>query len=205
MIRLPLALRRPESRFSYGLLWFPYIAVYQIVNRFPVLPPRELAMNWVDHAVPFAPELLPLYVAYIPFFWWTGARSEDDRAATRFFYATHFQLLVCAVIWMSFPVTMPRADFYRAEAYGWADAFWRWFDAPNNCLPSLHAANGLLFVQFNWGRRWRGLHTAVAMAIVASTLLVKQHYAVDVLAGAAVYVLTATLLARVEIAEHEPA
>lgn len=199
MIRLPVILRRQRRRLVYGLLWTPYILVYQLVNRFPVVEPRELAMTAFDRAVPFVPELLPLYVAYIPFFWWTVARSEDDDAASRIFYATHFQLLVCAAIWLAFPVTMPRGDFYQAEVYGWADAFWRWFDAPNNCLPSLHAANGLLFVRFNWPRPMRTLHTAAAIGIVASTLLVKQHYAVDLMAGAALYAVTAALLARVEV------
>ncbi len=199
MIRLPLLLRRPKYRLTYALIWLPYIAFYQLVNRFPIFAPRELSMTALDRAVPFVPELLPLYVAYIPFYWWTGARSEDDQTATRFFYATHFQLLVCAAVWILFPVTMPRELFYGAATYNWADTFWRWFDAPNNCLPSLHAANCLLFIQFNWRRPARWLHTSIALAIIASTVLVKQHYVVDLAAGAAVYALAAALLTRLEI------
>jgi len=199
MIRLPVLLRRQKSRFVYGLLWLPYIAFYQVVNRFPVFEPVELPMTALDRAVPFVPELLPLYVSYIPFYWWTVSRSEDDEAATRIFVATHFQLLVSSIVWIVFPVVMPREVFYSAEVYGWADSFWRWFHAPNNCLPSLHAANGLLFIRFNWRRPMRRLHTSVALAIVASTVLVKQHYVVDVAAGFLVYALTESLLRRVEI------
>jgi len=185
----------------YGLLWTPYIAVYQVINRYPVFAPRELAMTWLDRAVPFVPEFLPLYVSYILFFWWTAARSEDDRTATRFFYATHFQLIVCAAVWILFPVAMPRERFYTAAAYNWADAFWRWFDAPNNCLPSLHAANCLLFVQFNWNRPSRGVHTAFALAIIASTVLVKQHYVVDLAAGFLVYAAARAFLSRLRVTE----
>jgi membrane-associated phospholipid phosphatase len=173
--------------------------VYQLINRFPIFEPQQLPLTALDRAIPFVPELLPLYISYIPFFWWTGARSEDDETATRFFYATHFQLLVCAAIWLIFPVTMPRELFYRPEAYNWADAFWRWFDAPNNCLPSLHAANGLLFVLFNKERPAAVLSTAFALAIVASTVLVKQHYVIDLLAGAIVFLITRHLLGRVTI------
>ncbi len=200
-MRLPFAIRRQTSFLGYGPIWLPYIAVYQLTNRFPLFEPSVLPFTAVDKFVPFAPELLPIYLAYIPFFWWTVARSEDDAAATRIFYATHFQLLVAAAVWVACPVTMPRDLFYGSASYGWADAFWRWFDGPNNCLPSLHAANCLLFMQLNWRRSRRGLHTAASIAIIGSTLVVKQHYAVDLLAGAALYLATAALLARAKLGE----
>ncbi len=201
MIRLPLVLRRPKYRATYALIWLPYIALYQLINRCPLFEPQVLSMTWLDRSIPFLPQLLPLYIAYIPFFWWTGARSEDDEMATRFFYATHLQLLLCATIWLVFPVTMPREAFYGAETLSWADAFWRWFDAPNNCLPSLHAANGLMFIQFNWKRPARWLHTTIALAIIASTVMVKQHYVVDLLAGGVVYLVAATFLRSLVISE----
>lgn len=205
MIHLPIVLRRQASGLTYGLIWLPYIGVYQLINRFPLFEPRELAMTAVDRAVPFLPELLPLYVAYIPFYWWTVARSEDDEAASRILYATHLQLALAAVVWILWPVTMPRELFYTAASYNWADTFWRWFDAPNNCLPSLHAANCLLFIQVNWQRRWRWATTAVALAIVASTLAVKQHYAVDLLAGGLVYLVAAGVMGRCRVDGRSPA
>ncbi len=196
MIRLPLILRRPKSRFTYGLIWLPYISLYQLINRFPLFEPRELPLTALDRAIPFVPALLSLYVAYIPFFWWTGARSEDDETANAFFFVTHLQLLVCAIVWVLFPVTMPRHLYYGVEVYNWADTFWRWFDAPRNCLPSLHAANCLLFIHYNWERPFRWVHTGIAAAIIASTVLVKQHYVVDLVAGAFVYLLARLFLAN---------
>lgn len=205
MIRLPLLVRRPRNLLAYLVLWLPYIAIYELTNHFPVFVPQELPMTWVDHAIPFMPSLLPLYVAYIPFYWWTAARMESDEALNRFFYATHFQLLVCATVYVLFPVRMPRELFYPPEAMGLADAFWRWFDAPNNCLPSLHVANCLLFAQVNWNKRFHRSCVALALAIAASTVLVKQHYVVDVIAGAIVYLATALALARVEVVSVSPA
>jgi membrane-associated phospholipid phosphatase len=198
-IRLPLVLRRPRYRITYAAIWLPYIALYQIINRFPLFEPRELPLTTLDQAIPFIPALLPLYVAYIPFFWWTGARSEDDDTATRFFYATHLQLLLCATVWVLFPVTMPRDLFYSPSVYNWADMFWRWFDAPNNCLPSLHAANCLLFIRFNWQRPLRVIHTLVALSIIASTVIVKQHYVVDAVAGALVFLVACAFLERLRL------
>ncbi|MBI5506533.1 MAG: phosphatase PAP2 family protein, partial [Deltaproteobacteria bacterium] len=74
-----------------------------------------------------------------------------------------------------------------------------------NCLPSLHAANCLLFMHFNRTRPAPRLHGALAAAIIASTLLVKQHYAVDLVAGGLVYAATATFLRSIEIAGAEAA
>lgn len=202
MIRLPIVLRKPKNRLAYALYWLPYITIYQLIDRFPLLEPHTLPLTVVDGMIPFVPALLPLYVAYLPFYWWTGVRSENDDTASRFFYATYFQLLVCAAIWVLSPVTMPRAMFYAGSEYNWADAFWRWFDAPNNCFPSLHAANCLLFIEFNWTRRARGPHTAFAVGIIASTLLVKQHYLVDLFAGALVYVAARAFLARLVLTDE---
>jgi membrane-associated phospholipid phosphatase len=203
-IDLPIVLRRSRIPRFYPAFWLPYIVVYQVINRFPLFEPQTLPMLLVDRSTPFIPGLLPLYIAYIPFFWWTAGRSEDDRTLSRFFYATHLQLLLCSLVWVSFPVTMPRALFYDANAYNWADAFWRWFDGPNNCFPSLHAANCFLFIYFNWNRSWRWPTTLFALAIILSTILVKQHYVVDAFAGFIVYAISVALLRNVSLVDVEP-
>jgi membrane-associated phospholipid phosphatase len=207
MIRLPAILRtprRPTTWLLYIFVFAPYILVYQLVNRFPIFQPEELPFSTIDQLIPFMPVLLPLYVLYLPFFWWTGVRSEDDSTLNRFFYATHLQLILCATIWLLYPVRMPRELFYMAESYGWADTFWRWFDDPNNCFPSLHAANGLLFIHFNWRRPLRWFHTAVGVGIILSTVFVKQHYVIDVAAGGIVYLIALGFLSKLQVYERRP-
>jgi membrane-associated phospholipid phosphatase len=187
----------------YWVYWAPFIAVYQATNRWPLVPPVELPMTWIDRAVPFVPALIPLYVAYLPLYWTTAIRSEDDVQANRLFYAAYLQLLVSLPFFLLYPIQMPREVFYAPEAYGWADAFWRWFDAPNNCFPSLHVSNCLLLAHFNWRRRLRWLFVPVSVAVIASTVLVKQHYAVDLLGGAAVYLVSVGFLRRLELGPED--
>jgi hypothetical protein len=198
-IRLPVIFRRPRNPLFYIGAWLPYIFVYQATNRFPIIEPRELPYTSVDVLVPFVPALMPLYLLYFPLYWWTAVRSETDEVAMRLFYASYFQLGICALFFVFFPICMPSGVIPTSEAGGWADAAWRWFDGPNNCFPSLHAANGLLLLHFNWTRSKRWMHTAVAAGVVMSTVLVKQHYVVDVIAGAAVYGAAAVFLARLHI------
>ena len=198
-LRLPPLIHHHRCKLVYLLLWLPYIGIYQLLNRFPLREPVELAFGPVDEAVPFVPEFLPIYVAYLPLYWWTVARSENDREACRVFYGTHLQLLLSGLFFALFPVQMPRDLFYSPEFYGWADAFWRWFDPPRNCFPSLHAANCLLLIQLNWARPQRGIHTLALSAVIGSTLLVKQHYFVDLLGALGVYLVSRWFLERLEI------
>jgi membrane-associated phospholipid phosphatase len=197
--RLPALIRHHRFKLVYVAIWAPYIAAYQLVNRFPLFTPRELPLTSLDRVLPFAPELLPLYVMYIPIYFWTASRIDTDREINRFFYATHLQLLLSLVFFVFLPVRMPRELFYAHATYNWADAFWRWFDAPNNCFPSLHVSNCLLMIQFNWRRSFRSLHTIVLLGVIASTVLVKQHYVVDIAGGAAVYAVSAWFLTRLHI------
>jgi membrane-associated phospholipid phosphatase len=189
-------IRRYGSPLAYFLLWAPYIAVYQVTNRWPVREPTTLPLTSLDQAIPFAPSLLPVYVAYLALFFWTVARSKSDAEVRRAFYGTHLQLLLSLPFFILAPVRMPREVWYGSELFGWADAFWRWFDAPNNCFPSLHVSNSLLFLQLNWQRSNPLAHSLVALAVIASTVLVKQHYIVDVLGGVAVYLVSRALMAR---------
>lgn len=182
----------------YWVYWAPFIVTYQATNRWLLFSPIELPFTWLDRLVPFVPALLPLYVAYLPFYWLTVWRSENDRELNRIFYAAYFQLLLSVPFFLLVPVRMPRELFYVQE-YGMADAFWRWFDAPNNCFPSLHVSNCLLLAQFNAKRRYAWIFVTVSLAIIASTVLVKQHYVVDIAAGGAVYLASRRLLRGLEI------
>lgn len=198
-LRVPAVVRAYNHPVHYLLAWTPYILAYEIVNHWVVIDPIELTMSALDQAIPFLPELIPIYVLYIPLFWWTASRSENDLVANRFFYATHLQLLLSLPWYVLYPVAMPRELFYPPAVYGVADAAWRWFDAPNNCFPSLHVANGLMFMVFNKERRYAPLVQSLTLAIIATTVLVKQHYVVDVLGGVAVFVVARWLLARIRI------
>jgi len=198
-IRLPTLPIHFRNKLGYVAVWAPYIAAYQLVNRFPVREPVELPMTALDRAIPFVPELLPLYVGYLVYYFATVARLKDDREVTRVFYATHLQLMVSLVVFVLYPVRMPRELFYTEASYGWADTFWRWFDAPNNCLPSLHASNVMLLMQVNAAKPHRAAWLMTGGAIIASTLFVKQHYAVDIAAGVLVYLLARAFLQRLEL------
>jgi membrane-associated phospholipid phosphatase len=57
----------------------------------------------------------------------------------------------------------------------------------------------MLLIQLCWSRPYRALHVGALATIIASTVLVKQHYVVDLLAAGLVYAASAAFLARLEI------
>lgn len=196
---LPRLVRRSPTGLAYFVYWAPFIALYQATNRWPLLEPRELPLSWLDRAIPFEPAFLPAYVGYLPLYWWTVMRSRNDDEVNRLLYFSYLQLLLCLPFFLLFPVTMPRHLYYQGEPFNWADVFWRWFDGPNNCFPSLHVSNALMMAYFNARRPWPILHLTLSALVIASTLLVKQHYAVDVAAGAGVFAVAAWIMGAVEI------
>jgi membrane-associated phospholipid phosphatase len=68
-------------------------------------------------------------------------------------------------------------------------------------------SNSLLFLHVNWRRPHRGAFMLASLAVIASTVLVKQHYVVDVAGGALVYLVSRWYLARLVISAacDEPA
>src|SRR5262249_21297683 len=107
-------------------------------------------------------------------------------------------------IFVLYPITGPRpSDGADVPLYAWLVHF----DAVSNCMPSLHAGLTVYSMLFGWQvtAGWLSLRQRSAIfafagawagAIFDSTLATKQHYAVDLLAGAGVAVVAYACSAR---------
>lgn len=190
----PLIIRKQKHFLVYYLIWAPYILAYVLTNRFPLFNPVQLSLTKLDKAIPFLPFMIFIYVSYLVYAFIVIARSKDDQQVTEIFYITHIQLFICLCFFILYPVTYPRETFYYANPITHLfNQFWIWFDAPNNCFPSLHTANCCLAIHFSQDKEKRWIYTAWGMLIIFSTLTCKQHYIVDILAGIFVYLISITL------------
>jgi len=181
-------IKKQKHFINYYFIWAPYILTYQLTNRHLFFSPRQFDLTRLDRAIPFAPFLLPIYVSYLVYAFVAVARSKDDRELNELFYVTHFQLFICALFFIFFPVTFPRQEYYT-DGYipGLFMNFWEWFDAPNNCFPSLHTANSALAIHYSLGKPYQWAFVAWGFLIICTTVLCKQHYVIDIAAGLAVY------------------
>ena len=153
----------------------------------------------VDEAIPFVPVFVVPYVLYFPFIlvpWLLLWRKPAEyRLMALCFIAT---LAVSVAIYLVWQTSAPRAAPAVADGFTWLiDQVYR-TDKNLNAFPSLHTSLSLLTALFVWRSRSaaarvraRGLPrlgfaaAVLAVLIIASTVLTKQHGIVDVVGGLA--------------------
>ncbi len=168
---------------------------YFWIEHHPLLTVRTLPLSWLDRAIRFQPVIwIWVYQSmYVPInvVPWLAERRDD---LWRYVLGIAVIAPVSFTVFVFFPIRGPRpADADRAQGLY---ALLQVYDAPLNCLPSLHAA--LLVYAFIFGRRMlgreipRGMTTvcvAWTLLVFYATLATKQHYAIDLFAGTALAIV----------------
>jgi len=178
-----------------------FIAYFRVLNH-PVSVPTVMPVIWLDRLIGFQPFALPLYlslwlyVCLLPTFFPTRAELYRYGVA---------MTLMCAAglsIFYFWPTGAPAPDI------DWAlypdMEFLKNIDAAGNACPSLHVATAFLSgIWFHSLLRrfgapgWLfGVNWAWCLGIVYSTVAVRQHVAVDAIAGLALGGLAAWLSSR---------
>lgn len=180
---LPLHRRLLEALTVAGGLSVLYFAAGNVPpTRQPIVLPFEAA-------IPFVPEAvwayLPLYALIFVITLFTVRDTRDFRATLAAFAAAG---VLAFPVFLGLPIAGPRPP--SPDDPTLTAAMIRWLhanDPVGNTLPSLHVANSTLCAWACWrARRSLGLLVGVfAAAIAASTLLLKQHWVVDLPAGVA--------------------
>src|SRR6266850_4604372 len=143
----------------------------------------------IDRLIPLVPVWAYVYgaiysVAVVPVF-----IARDLRVLRRIALGFIGINLIAALVFLGFPTRMERPPLIWLPA----GSFTQWtmgliyaLDPPVNCLPSLHVANAFYVgsVARSFDRRVGRFMFALAFLIAFSTLLVKQHYLLDVVSGA---------------------
>lgn len=162
---------------------------YSFASRHAIRGAILLPVTPLDRAVPLVTwtvwvyHLLGIGIAigwfYVPNTW----------LARRLFLGVMVSTVVCMAVFVFFPTAryvtaLPGED----SVSRWALAtLWK-IDDPTNCLPSLHVTLAtcvaLTMREFGTTWVWRRLPAAWGIAIALSTLTTKQHYVLDVVAGA---------------------
>jgi len=146
-------------------------------------------MDW-ERGIAYMPLTVWFYLAQFPLIFAAYFGCDSLVRCTRFLYAVVIVQALAAVVFVIMPLRYPR-ELHAASAgtdpFTMALADWvRAIDPPVNCFPSLHVTSCVLSMLLVGVERVpRALaYGAVAVASMASTLTFKQHYAIDLLAGA---------------------
>ena len=140
-----------------------------------------------DQAVPLIPEWIYVYVAifytaFLPLFL-IKERHLFRRVAIAYLtiQSTAFVTFVLVPVRMTL-----RPEFVAGEGFTiWGVNLCYYLDLPVNCFPSLHVANAILgsLACLKVDRVVGGISYAAGLLIIASTMLIKQHYLADAVAG----------------------
>jgi membrane-associated phospholipid phosphatase len=167
-----------------------FIAYFRLLN-FPLFPVTMMPLTEVDRWIPFTPFALVLYVSlwiYVPL---APALLPDKRELYAFGWEAGGLAVAGLGVFLFWPTVIPPIEIDWSLHPGFE--FLKTVDASGNACPSLHVAFAVFTaVRIDASLREIGasfrlytLNWVWCAGIVYSTLAIKQHVVVDVLAGGA--------------------
>ncbi|MDD5140139.1 MAG: phosphatase PAP2 family protein [Verrucomicrobiales bacterium] len=166
-----------------------FIAYFWVLNH-PLFPVTTMPLTAVDRLIDFRPEALPLYFSLWLYVSLAPALLIDRREIVSYALAAVGISIIGLGIFLIWPTTVvwPDVDWSQHTAF----AFLKSVDAAGNACPSLHVAFavftaiwlGRLLRQMGAGRPVRAFNWLWCLGILYSTVAIRQHVALDILAGA---------------------
>jgi hypothetical protein len=173
---------------AFGMTLF-FVAYFRLLHH-PLFPVTTIPLIAVDRWIGFQPAALPLYLSLWVYVSLAPALLLDRREIACYLAAITALSLVGFGIFLFWPTAVP------ATSINWSQhpslAFLKAADAAGNACPSLHVAFAVftslwlarILHETGTGRPVRILNGAWCLGIVYSTLAIRQHVALDALAGA---------------------
>ena len=168
--------------------WVFFIGYFHLL-RHPSRPALAMPLTALDHAIPFQPSLL---VVYVSLWLYIGVAPGLARSFGRLVVHGLWAAALCLAglgLFYAFPTTAP-APAIDVAAHP-AFALLQGVDAAGNACPSLHVATAAfsavwidrLLRRIGTPASLRWANAAWFVAIAYSTLAIKQHVVLDVAAG----------------------
>ena len=150
----------------------------------------------IDGAIPFVPAFSVIYIlAYLQ--WVVGyiliARESRDFCY-RVLSGEIISKLICLALFILIPTSVVRPEVTSGDFFSTVVKCIYMFDTPDNLFPSIHClASWVCFYgalrMKKTGKLYICFSFVFSLLVFASTVLIKQHVAVDIFAGVAVCVI----------------
>ncbi len=184
-----LAAQWPAKMIGTTLGMTAFFAAYFWLLRHPLYPVTLMPLTAVDRWIGFWPGTLPLYLSLWFYVSLAPGLLIDRRELISYGLAALALSIIGLGIFLFWPTAVPRPDVDWPQDR--AFAFLRSVDASGNACPSLHVAFAVftaswferLWRQMGAGRLVRALNWLWCLGILYSTIAIRQHVSLDVLAG----------------------
>jgi len=176
-----------------------FFAAYFYLLTYPVYPVTVMPITTLDELIPFQPVTLPLYLSLWLYVSLPPALLATRRELYEYSLAMTLTSFIGLTIFYFWPtsVPMPTLDWAQSPEIN----FLKGIDAAGNACPSFHVATAIF--SGSWLhyllRRFRApfsvhiINWTWCFGIIYSTLAIRQHVVVDVIAGLALGGLMAYL------------
>ncbi|MBB6675001.1 phosphatase PAP2 family protein [Cohnella nanjingensis] len=188
-----------------GMLIFPILgAIYALTNKvddkvYHLMTPLDHAIPFVKYfALPYAVWIFYIYVCIVYFY------RKDLRVYYRSLIVYTLSALACYLVYSVFQTTVPRPVLTGEDPFTRLVSYLYHRDQPYNCFPSIHSFSSYMVFRLLAGSKFRSrlnlaLVGSMSGLIILSTLFIKQHAIMDVLAAV---LLVEVVIAVVVIAER---
>jgi membrane-associated phospholipid phosphatase len=172
---------------------FPMVALFALIPFYIVIghsiPGRTVHVPevFLDRLIPLGPEWAPIYGSLFLLVILPAFVVHQQEHVRRTIYAYLMVWLVGYVFFLAYPTLTPRPPQLADEGFfAWMLRAIYSTDVEYNCFPSLHVAQSFLSALTCYRvHRGVGIGAGIWATLVSlSTLFTKQHYVLDVLAGA---------------------
>jgi membrane-associated phospholipid phosphatase len=160
---------------------------YFVASKIGALQPPTTFHFEIDARMPMMTAFAPIYITIYWFFIFPALYGQGRDHFWPLAKAYGTLMLVCTAVFVAYPVEFPRDPLVVRTLGDWALQIVHGADPPINCFPSSHCAVATLSAL-----ALRDVHppaylpgVALALGICIATVLTKQHYLVDTLAGIA--------------------
>ncbi|HEX3857109.1 MAG TPA: phosphatase PAP2 family protein [Verrucomicrobiae bacterium] len=192
----------PVKMIGTALIMTAFFVAYFWVLNHPFFPVTTMPVTAIDRLIGFRPEALPLYLSLWFYLSLAPALLMDRREIMSYGVVTVGMSVIGLGIFLLWPTTVARTDMVLSQHSTFA--FIMAADAAGNACPSLHVAFAVftaiwlarILRQMDTGRFLRALNWLWCLGILYSTVAIRQHVVLDVLAGAGLGAIVAMLHLR---------
>lgn len=196
--------------FGTMILIGVFFAVYFYVLSYPAYPITVMPITFIDELITFQPITLPIYLSLWLYVSLPPALLATKRELLHYALAMTFTSIIGFAIFYFWPTTLPLATIDWPQPT--ETSFLKGIDAAGNACPSFHVATAFfsgcwlhyLFRRIDAPPSILVINWLWCIAIVYSTLAIRQHVVVDVVAGLALGGLMAYLALQYHKKQAQP-
>ncbi|HXI70860.1 MAG TPA: phosphatase PAP2 family protein [Verrucomicrobiae bacterium] len=191
----------PVKLVGTTLVMTGFFVAYFWVLKHPLFPVTTMPLTAIDRLIRFRPETVPLYLSLWFYVSLAPALLLERREIVSYAVVTVGMGVIGLGIFLLWPTTVEwPADWSQHPTF----AFLKKVDESGNACPSLHVAFavftaiwlGRLLRQMGAGSLLRGFNWLWCLGILYSTIALRQHVMLDVLAGALLGAMVAVVHLR---------